>query len=79
MLELRYFRNKHDDSQKMVLIFAHKICELKNFAKIFGYNIEVRSDLSEYIGLMNYISRTGLNLVLELNGISSNGRTLISK
>ena len=24
MLELRYFRNKHDDSQKMVLIFAHK-------------------------------------------------------
>ena len=38
-------------------------CELKNFAKIFGYNIEVRSDLSEYIGLMNYISRTGLNLV----------------
>lgn len=38
-------------------------CELKNFAKIFGYHIEVRSDLSEYIGLMNYISRTGLNLV----------------
>lgn len=38
-------------------------CELKNFARIFGCNIEVRSDLSEYIGLMNYISRTGLNLV----------------
>ena len=38
-------------------------CELKNFAKIFGYNIGVRSDFSEYIGLMNYISRTGLNLV----------------
>ena len=38
-------------------------CELKNFARIFGCNIEVRSDLSEYIGLMNYISRTGLNSV----------------
>jgi len=38
-------------------------CELKNFAKIFGLNIEVRSDLSEYIGLMNYISNTGLDMV----------------
>lgn len=38
-------------------------CELKNFAKMFGLNIEVRSDLSEYIGLMNYISRTGLDMV----------------
>lgn len=38
-------------------------CELKNFAKVYGVNIEVRSELSEYIGLMNYISKTGLNLV----------------
>ncbi len=44
-------------------------CELKNFARIFALNIEVRSDLSEYIGLMNYISRTGLDMVeiLELS------------
>lgn len=44
-------------------------CELKNFAKIFALNIEVRSDLSEYIGLMNYISKTGLDMVeiLELS------------
>lgn len=50
---------------KIVIVWSVSIrpCELKNFAKIFGYNIEVRSDLSEYIGLMNYLSRTGLNLV----------------
>ena len=38
-------------------------CEFKNYAKIFNLNIDVRSDLSEYISLMNYISKTGLNLV----------------
>lgn len=38
-------------------------CELKNFAKIFGLSVEVRSNLAEYNGLMNFISRTGLNLV----------------
>ena len=38
-------------------------CELANFAKIFGLNINIRSDLSEYIALMNYITKTGLNLV----------------
>ncbi len=44
-------------------------CELQNFAKIFGLDIEVKSRLSEYIELMNYISKTGLNLVeiLELS------------
>lgn len=38
-------------------------CEFKNYAKIFNLDINVRSDLSEYIALMNYITKTGLNLV----------------
>lgn len=38
-------------------------CELKNFARLFNMRIDVRSDLSEYIGLMNYLTKTGLNLV----------------
>lgn len=38
-------------------------CELKNFAKIFGKKVEISSTHSEYIGLMNYITNTGLNLV----------------
>lgn len=38
-------------------------CELKNFAKLFNKHIDVRSNHSEYIGLMNYLSKTGLNLV----------------
>lgn len=38
-------------------------CELKNYAKLFNMNIEVRSNLAEYIGLMNYLTKTGLNLV----------------
>lgn len=42
---------------------AIRPCELINFAKIFGLDIEVRSDLLEYIGLMNYILKTGLDLV----------------
>ena len=38
-------------------------CELKNFARLFNMRIDVRSDLSEYIGLMNYLTKTGLDLV----------------
>lgn len=38
-------------------------CELKNFAKLFNLDIEVKSNISEYIRLMNYLSKTGLNLV----------------
>lgn len=34
-------------------------CELKNFAKIFGYSIEMNQGLVEYQGLMNYLTRTG--------------------
>ena len=44
-------------------------CEMKNFAKIFGKEIEIKSNHSEYMGLMLYMVRTGLNLVeiLELS------------
>lgn len=34
-------------------------CELKNFARIFGYNIAVNQGLSEYQGLMNYLTKSG--------------------
>lgn len=42
-------------------------CEIKNFAKIFGIDIELNSSHFEYTALMNYISKTGLNLVDVLN------------
>lgn len=50
---------------KIVIAWTVSIrpCELKNFAKIFGLNIDVRSEHLAYIGLMNYISKTGLNMV----------------
>lgn len=38
-------------------------CELKNFAKIFGNRIDVRSDSLEYNGIMNFLTRTGMSLV----------------
>lgn len=38
-------------------------CELNNFAKVVGIKISINSKHSEYIGLMNYIAKTGLNLV----------------
>ncbi|MFT4143173.1 MAG: ATP-dependent RecD-like DNA helicase [Mobilitalea sp.] len=34
-------------------------CELKNFAKIFGYTIAMSQGLAEYQGLMNYLIKTG--------------------
>lgn len=37
-------------------------CELKNFAKIFGYNIEIGQGLAEYQGLMKYLTMTGGSL-----------------
>ena len=38
-------------------------CELQNFAKIFGKEIKIRSKDAEYMGLMNYLSKTGTSLV----------------
>lgn len=38
-------------------------CELINFAKLFDTKVEVRADHAEYKALMNYLTRTGLNLV----------------
>lgn len=34
-------------------------CELNNFAKVFGYFIEMNQGLAEYQGLMNYLTQTG--------------------
>ncbi|MBD5467926.1 MAG: AAA family ATPase [Lachnospiraceae bacterium] len=37
-------------------------CELKNFAKIFGYKITMNQGLAEYKGLMKYLTMTGGSL-----------------
>lgn len=38
-------------------------CELKNYAKIFNYRIKVSTRSPEYIGMMNYLSRSGDSLI----------------
>lgn len=38
-------------------------CELQNFAKIFGNKIKVQRKDNEYIGIMNFLTRTGMNFV----------------
>lgn len=38
-------------------------CELNNFAKVVGEEIVINTKHAEYIGLMNYIAKTGLDLV----------------
>lgn len=37
-------------------------CELNNFAKIFGYHIEMSGKLAEYKGLMEFLTKTGLSM-----------------
>lgn len=41
---------------------AIRPCELNNFAKIFGYSIEMSGKLAEYKGLMEFLTKTGLSL-----------------
>ena len=38
-------------------------CELNNFAKIFNINIDMSSNSSEYIGMMNYLTKSGASLL----------------
>lgn len=38
-------------------------CELQNFAKIFGNIIRVQKKDREYIGIMNFLTKTGMNFV----------------
>lgn len=38
-------------------------CELNNFAKIFGSHLEIKSRTIEYRRLMEFLTKTGLNLV----------------
>jgi len=37
-------------------------CELKNFAKFFGASIKIASNNAEYVGIMNYLSKSGASL-----------------
>ena len=37
-------------------------CELNNFAKFFGTKIKMTSNSAEYIGIMNYLTRSGASL-----------------
>ena len=38
-------------------------CELNNFARIFGMDINIQSSHEDYKGLMNFLTQTGLNLL----------------
>lgn len=57
-------------------------CELNNFAKVVGEDISISGKHAEYIGLMNYLAQTGLNLV-EILSFSNNEyekfKTIISE
>ena len=37
-------------------------CELNNFAKFFGIRIKMTSNSAEYIGMMNYLTKSGASL-----------------
>lgn len=37
-------------------------CELNNFAKLFGIRIKMTSNSAEYIGMMNYLTKSGASL-----------------
>lgn len=41
---------------------AIRPCELNNFARIFGYRIDMSGKLAEYKGLMEFLTKTGLSL-----------------
>lgn len=47
-------------------------CELNNFAKLFGRRVNIRSDSSEYIGIMNFLSKTGMSLVEVIDSTDEN-------
>ena len=38
-------------------------CEIRNFSSILGADISINSNHAEYVGLMNYLTNTGFNLV----------------
>lgn len=64
-----YYETIEVDGQKMpvnILIdfmVSIRPCELTNFAKIFGDNIKMSSNHSEYIGMMQYLSDSGASLL----------------
>ena len=39
-----------------------RYCEIKNFSKIFGYDINCQ-EIKEYVNLMNYLTVTRMNIV----------------
>lgn len=53
-------------------------CELKNFAKIFGIDLRIKSSDSEYIRLMNYLTISGISL-REIVGLSDDNYKKIKK
>lgn len=38
-------------------------CEFNNFARLFGVNIKMQTSSAEYIGMMNYLSKSGSSLL----------------
>lgn len=53
-------------------------CELKNFARIFGIDLRIKSSDSEYIRLMNYLTTSGISL-REIVGLSDDNYEKIKK
>lgn len=64
-----YYETIEVDGQKMPVniltdfMVSIRPCELTNFAKIFGDNIKMSSNHSEYIGMMQYLSDSGASLL----------------
>ena len=56
-----------DKSMSILLIkkweVSVRLCEVENFAKIFGVFLKQTSGSSEYRGLMDFLTQTGFNLV----------------
>ena len=47
-------------------------CELKNFAKILGFNIKIDANHAEYTGMMNYLTISAISL-LDIINMSDRG------
>lgn len=64
-----YYDNIEVDGRKMpvniLTDYAVSIrpCELNNFARLLGYSIKMSVSHSEYIGMMQYLSKSGASLV----------------
>jgi energy-coupling factor transporter ATP-binding protein EcfA2 len=69
-IKLRFIQDHIQILGKMMPIFiiiqwetSIRPCEVKRFSKLFGENLQNQGGSSEYRGLMQYLTKTGFNLV----------------